>query len=221
MPHETSKAMMRRLFDRRFATTYFVGDGIDIGCGMDPLSHYSEMFPLMRSCRAWDTVKGDGNASHLDGVEDETLDFIHSSHCLEHLDIPHIAMKNWIRILKKGGHMILLLPDEDLFEQGFWPSKYSGEDHKTSWTIGKTESWAPKSLNIIDFFGGIFLETMNILKVELLDSTFFYNQEAFDQTRTPIGECAIEIILRKRTEKEIKDKGRLPSKPNMIFSYKT
>jgi len=218
MPHETSKAMMRRLFDRRFATTYFVGDGIDIGCGPDPLVHYSEMFPLMRSCRSWEQRDGDGTI--LEGIEDESLDFVHSSHCLEHLNDPVLAFDNWVRVTKKGGHIIILLPDEDLFEQGFWPSKYSGEDHKTSWTISKPHSWAPKSHNLTEFLG-IFTDQISILKVELLDSTFFYNQEAFDQTRTPIGECAIEIILRKRTEKEIKDKGRLPSKPNMIFSYKT
>ena len=51
--HETSKALMRRLHDSRFATRYFVGDGIDIGAGGDVLGQYTELFPLMRSCRAW------------------------------------------------------------------------------------------------------------------------------------------------------------------------
>jgi len=147
MPFETSKAVMRRNFDRRFATTYFVGDGIDIGCGPDPLSNFEEMFPYMNSCKGWDLK--DGDATYLAGIKDESLDFIHSSHCLEHLENFTDAMSNWIRVLKGGGHMILLLPDEDMFEQGVWPSRYSGVDHKTSWTIYKSDSWCEASKNVI------------------------------------------------------------------------
>lgn len=218
MPFELSKSVMRRLHDSRFATKYFVGDGIDIGCGSDPLVMYHEMFPLMRSCRSWDQKEGD--ATKMEGIEDEVLDFVHSSHCLEHLDDPVLAFDNWIRICKKGGHLVLLLPDEDMFEQGKWPSMYSGPDHKTSWTISKPHSWAPKSYNLTEFLC-IFTDQISILKLELLDATYLYEREAIDQTRSPIGECAIEIILRKRTDKEIKDKGRLPSRPNLMFNYKT
>jgi hypothetical protein len=35
--YETSKAVMRRLHDNRFATRFLVGDGIDIGAGTDLL----------------------------------------------------------------------------------------------------------------------------------------------------------------------------------------
>lgn len=216
MPYETSKSMMRRLFDRRYCTTYFVGDGIDIGCGPDPVSNYGEMNPLMRSCRLWD--KKDGDATFMEGIEDEKFDFVHSSHCLEHLQDPVVAMKHWIRITKKGGHILLLLPDEDLFEQGFWPSRYSGEDHKNSWTIGKLESWCPASMNLLSFLQ-IFLGEIAILKIELLDNTFFYHHEPVDQTRFPLTESAIEVILRRKTDKERVDKGRLPPKPNIVFKY--
>jgi SAM-dependent methyltransferase len=219
MPFETSKAMMRRLFDRRFATTYFVGDGIDVGCGPDPLMSYAEMLPLMKSCRPWDQKDGDG--ALLESVKDESFDFLHSSHCLEHLDNPVIAMENWIRVVKKGGHLVILLPDEDLFEQGVWPSRYSGPDHKTSWTIYKNGSWCPHSINLTSFLLE-FTHAVTIHKIELLDSTYFYNIQATDQTRSPIGECAIEVILRKKTDKEIEDKGRLPpAAPPAMFVYKT
>jgi hypothetical protein len=81
--HETSKALQRRLHDSRFATRWFVGEGLDVGSGPDPLGQYREMFPLMRSCRAWDVAQGD--AQKLEGGADASLDFVHSSHCLEHL----------------------------------------------------------------------------------------------------------------------------------------
>lgn len=216
MPYETSKSVMRRLYDRRFATTYLVGEGIDVGAGPDPISQYKEQFPLMGNVKIWDVADGDGML--LETIQDESLDFVHSSHCLEHLKDPVIAMDNWIRVCKKGGHIVMLLPDEDLFEQGVWPSRYAGPDHISSWTIGKVESWSPVSNSLIDFLKN-FVDRVEILKIELLNNTYRYQLSEMDQTRTPIAECAIEVILRKKTDKEIQDKGRLPSK--QVFVYRT
>jgi SAM-dependent methyltransferase len=213
--HESIKAIMRRNQDRRFATTYLIGDGIDIGCGEQPISLYAEFYPGMRSLKPWDLPDGDG--ALLEGVEDEIYDFVHSSHSLEHMSDPRVAMANWIRVLKKGGHMVLLLPDEDMFEQGNWPSAYAGADHITSWTIKKNQSWCPASINVVDFLSE-FADSVEILKIEKLDSTYLYNIEAIDQTRTPIGECAIEVVLRKKTDEELERKGRLPRQK--VFSYK-
>lgn len=210
---ESTKAVARRNFDRRFSTIYFVGDGIDIGCGQDTIGNYAEFYPLMKSITPWDIPQGDGML--LESVADETFDFVHSSHSLEHMDNPNIAMKNWIRVLKPGGHIILLLPDEDMFEQGTWPSEYAGSDHKTSWTIHKESSWCPASYNITSFFSS-FSPSIEIVKIEKLDSTFLYSWPKMDQTRGIIQECAIEIILRKRTIEEIEAKGRYPKK---MFKY--
>lgn len=209
---ESTKAVARRNFDRRFATTYFVGDGIDIGCGEDTIANYKEFYPLMGNVRAWDIPDGDGQ--YLNGVADETFNFVHSSHSLEHMRDPHIAMFNWIRVLKPGGYMVLLLPDEDMFEQGMWPSPYAGQDHITSWTIFKNSSWCPASINITEFLSKF--DNIEICKIEKLDSTYLYNIPSVDQTRGIIQECAIEIILRKKTEIEIKRKGRLP--PQEFFT---
>lgn len=215
MPFETSKSVMRRNFDRRFATTYFVGKGIDVGCGPDPISRYTEMFPLMTTVRSWDQHDGDGQL--LEGIEDESLDFVHSSHSLEHMQDPRIALRNWIRVVKPGGHIIIMLPDEDLFEQGKWPSTFSGPDHVTAWTIGKAKSWCPASINVIDFVKE-FADVVEPLKIELLNSTFLYSMPFMDQTRSPIGECAIEVILRKRTADEISKMGRLPTEEVFVYN---
>lgn len=213
---ESTKAVARRSHDRRFTTTYFVGNGMDVGCGQDPIANYKEFYPLMGDVRPWDLSDGDG--ALLEGVENESLDFLHSSHSLEHMQDPYVAMDNWLRVLKKGGHMVLLLPDEDMFEQGVWPSTYAGADHITSWTIKKKESWCPASINVLDFFGK-YSDMVEILKVEKLDSTFLYTWEKMDQTRGIIQECAIEVILRKRTDDELKRKGRLP--PESYFTFRT
>jgi SAM-dependent methyltransferase len=198
--HESSKSIFRKVKDSRFATRYLVGDGIDIGAGPDQLGHYYEFFPLMRSCRAWDLP--DGDAEILAGIENNTFDFVHSSHCLEHMRDARNALNNWIRVLKPGGHLVCIIPDEDLYEQGVFPSTFNS-DHKHTFTIHKKQSWSGNSINLLDLLSSIDAD-VEIKKIELLDATFRYdlnkrfNLTRFDQTMTPVGECAIEFVLRKR-----------------------
>lgn len=203
---ETSKALIRRLQDARYANTYFKGNGIDIGCGPDPLSKYPQQFPLMTSLKPWDLA--DGDAQLMTNAKDEEYDFVHSSHCLEHLHDPYEAFDNWIRICKPGGHIITTIPDEDLYEQGIWPSTHN-PDHKTSWTISKDTSWSPVSINLLEFLYQ-YKDKVEILKVELINQAFIYDVQRFDQTYHSIAECAIEFIVRKRTAEEIEKLGRLP-----------
>lgn len=194
MANETSKQMLRRSSDRRFATRWIVGDGIDIGCGPDPLSKLSDFFPLMKSLKPWDMP--DGDAMLMLGVKDESYDFVHSSHCLEHLADPFVAMANWIRICKAGGHLVITIPDEDLYEQGVWPSTFNA-DHKWTFTILKSSSWSPKSVSVLKLLER-FEDEVEILKVEKLDSGFDYRLPRQDQTWNGLAESAIEFVLKKK-----------------------
>ena len=94
---ELSKSIPRRQRNPNFITKYFVGNGIDIGGFPDPLSLYREFFPLIDDIKIWD--KQDGDAQLLNGLEDESLNFVHSSHCLEHLVDPFEGIANWFRVL--------------------------------------------------------------------------------------------------------------------------
>lgn len=201
--HESSKSIFHRLSDSRYATRYFVGAGIDIGCGPDPLAQYREFFPLMQSCRPWDV--GDGDAELMKTVGDSTFDFVHSSHCLEHMRNIDVALHNWLRILKPGGHLVCLVPDEDLYEQGVFPSTFNS-DHKHTLTIFKRDSWSPVSVNVFGLIERLDYK-VKVKKIELLDATYRYeirriHPQRLDQTLTPIGECAIEFILQKEPEPE-------------------
>ena len=57
------------------------------------------------------------NSYHADSLPDEQVDFIYSSHCLEHVDDWVTTLKYWISKLKKGGVLFLYLPD---FSQTYW-----------------------------------------------------------------------------------------------------
>ena len=200
---ELSKSIVRRRLDSRFSNQYFVGEGIDIGGKPDPLALYSEFFPLMESVRTWDWE--DGDAQDMSSVPDEAYTFVHSSHCLEHLVNPKIGLQNWFRILKPGGHLIVTVPDEDLYEQGVWPSTFN-LDHKWSFTINKITSWSPVSLNVFDLLGELG-DAARVKSVQIQDLGYRYSLPRYDQTSSPVSESAIEFIVQKLHAQEIQAGG--------------
>lgn len=194
---EQSKAAKRRYHDGAFHSRYFVGHGIDIGGKPDPLGQYVGVFAQMLSVRTWDME--DGDAQFMAGVADNSLDFVHASHCLEHMRDVAEAMRNWLRILKPGGHLIVTIPDEDMYEQGRWPSRFN-PDHKWTFTMAKTLSWSPRSINVVDLvkaFAGLSELDRLVLHRDFYRASLC--EQGMDQTLTPVAECAIEFVLRKRT----------------------
>jgi O-methyltransferase len=223
--HTLSKSIQRRLHDANFATRYLVGDGIDIGSGADPLDQYIELFPLMVSVRAFDA--GDGDAELMTACRDNQFDFVHSSHCLQHMKNPEVALAHWFRILKPGGHLIVVVPDEDMYEQGVFPSTYDN-DHKWTFSIYKTLSWSKRSRNVLALLGNLG-PAAEVIKVEALTGSYRYRLARMDQTQTPIGESAIEFVVRRRLSAESEGGGligpareefvKLRSAPNVQYLF--
>lgn len=191
--HEQSKAAKRRYNDGDFHSRYFRGEGIDIGAGNDTLGNNIEFFPGVKSVRGWDIQ--DGDAQYLASVPDNQYDFVHSSHCLEHMVDWKVALTNWIRVCKPHGHLIITIPEEYMYEHNRWPSQFNS-DHKWSFTLTST-STLPKSVNVLDMCRNI----NNLATVERISNIRqFYNTKIdtkYDQTMMPNAECCIEVVLRK------------------------
>jgi SAM-dependent methyltransferase len=203
---ECSKAVMRRLHDAAFATRYFIGTGLDI-CGLsDPLVQYRELFPGMKAVRTWDAA--DGDPQYLPGVADNGFDFVHASFALQRLADPKEALRHWFRVLKPGGHLIVTVPDEDLYEQGHFPSAFS-PDHQWSFTIYKARSWSAKSINMVELVQALGAQA-DVKRMQQLDGGYRHALPRFDQTMTPVAECSIELIVRKRPLDESVAGGRMP-----------
>ncbi len=202
--HECSKAVVRRMREANFMRRYFVGAGIDIGGRPDPLEIYAEFFPFIASVRTWDLE--DGDAQTMAGVADESFDFVHSSHCLEHLVDPAAGLASWWRILKSGGFLVITVPDEDLYEQGVWPAAFN-RDHKWTFTIMKPRSWSEKSIQVVDLVRGLG-EGADLERLVLLDDTWRRGLTRYDQSLSPVSECGIEFVVRKRGAEEIARGGR-------------
>jgi SAM-dependent methyltransferase len=126
------------------------GQGIDIGCGPDPILPHVDRF---------DFEQGDANA--ITRYVQKQYDFVFSSHTLEHMADPYAALKEWFTLVKPGGHLIFLVPDEDLYEQGHFPSIFNS-DHKSTFTIHKTRSWSPRSVNVIDLVRSIQADVVSV-----------------------------------------------------------
>lgn len=50
-------------------------------------------------------------AGDLSGIANASYDFVLSSHCLEHTANPLGALREWRRVVRPGGHLVLLLPN--------------------------------------------------------------------------------------------------------------
>ena len=58
-------------------------------------------------------------AQNLKKISDNSYDFVISSHCLEHCANPIAALKEWKRVLKPNGHILILVPNKEYtFDHG-------------------------------------------------------------------------------------------------------
>lgn len=115
---ETRKAHDRRVREGFYARFLSGKYGLDIGPQNDPITP---------GCVQWDRPN---DAHDLTRFPDRTFDWVYSSHCLEHLEKPEQALREWWRVLSAGGYLIVVVPHRDLYEKSrAMPSRWNGE-HK-------------------------------------------------------------------------------------------
>jgi SAM-dependent methyltransferase len=54
------------------------------------------------------------DAVDMSAIQNETYDFCFSSHSLEHIANPLKAVSEWLRVIKAGGHIILIVPEKSV-----------------------------------------------------------------------------------------------------------
>lgn len=128
----------------RTALTYCKGDGIDIGAGLWPLA----------GATAVDVWRGPGAGRTLADFRTESVDYVFSSHCLEHVEDWQKELDGWLRPLKRGGIIFLYLPHP---ECGIWNpgSPMVGDGHKWQPTPAIIKSaFAQRGCEIVAFDDG-------------------------------------------------------------------
>lgn len=189
MTGHQSKALVRRKLDPRFVDRWFVGSGIDVGSGKDPL--VIEDWPNVTELRLYDKIYGDQDAQFLSDVEDESYDFAHSSFLLGYLQNPKGALVNWLRVLKTGGFLACLCAEELLFEQGKWPSQFE-PGHRSSFTLRSTQL-LETSKNLVHLLWQL---RCDVELVSLLTTGWEVGKLGQDQSGGR-AECAVEFVVRK------------------------
>jgi SAM-dependent methyltransferase len=116
------------------ALRFCSGYGVDIGAGFWPLPG---AVPV-------DSERGLGLGTNTSDFEDESLDYLFSSHCLEHIGDWQLVLHQWTRKLRPGGIIFLYLPHPgcEIWHPG---SPFVGDGHK----------WIPKPDTVREFLEGI------------------------------------------------------------------
>lgn len=65
---------------------------------------------------------------------DGSQDAVFSSHCLEHIDDCRLAIREWFRVLKTGGYLVLMVPHKYLYERRQKPPSRWNLDHRRFFT---------------------------------------------------------------------------------------
>lgn len=96
---------------------YTRGQGLDLGCGPDKaFPHFIGVDSRKDTALFNIQMKPDvtGDCEKLMFV-DESMDFVFSSHLLEHIEDYKAALVEWWRVIKQGGHLVLYLPHKGLY----------------------------------------------------------------------------------------------------------
>jgi ADP-heptose:LPS heptosyltransferase/predicted SAM-dependent methyltransferase len=111
---------------------YTRGLGLDIGCGPHKaFPHFIGVDSKKDTALFGIEMEPDNvvdDATRLPQVPDERLDFVFSSHLLEHIDDYQAALAEWWRVIRMGGHLVLYLPHRDLYPRIGQPG--ANIDHK-------------------------------------------------------------------------------------------
>ena len=143
---------------------------------IDELSHHCAMGPIAEDAKMWCQGKGvdigGGNwplpgARAVDDNDEEnayilaeyagSLDYVFSSHCLEHLEKPRKALKEWIRVLRPGGILYLYFPHPDYIP----------------WRKESMPKWHKHNLYLLDVLA--ILEGVEV--IEIVPKDFWFGQK--------------------------------------------
>jgi SAM-dependent methyltransferase len=116
---------------------------------------------------------------------DESQDAIYASHCLEHIKDYRGVLREWFRVVKVGGYLVIIVPHQHLFERR--------RDLPSHWNVDHYRFYTPASLlrEVEDV-----LEPNSHRIRQLVD-----NDLGFDYSVTPlqagVGCFEIELVLQK------------------------
>lgn len=166
-----------------------VDTALEIGGVEDPLVDWAEHYDQHH---LQDTSV---DATYCRELESDKYDLVHASHVLEHISNCYLALKNWFRLVKKGGLLIFTVPHVDLYERKSELPSEGNPDHK--FFIHDSEERLPYTINLKHLITSAFMGyNYDVLEYNVCENPDVDNR----QTKWPIHpspEYQIEVIIRK------------------------
>ncbi len=142
---ETSKHLNETL-------PYLKGNGVDIGCGNDPVR--LDCIAIDIPQENYECYNGGGASSKANlrafaddlPFKDHTLDFVYSSHLLEDFPLEEwtTLLREWVRVLKPGGTLVILVPEARLWAQALAAGQPPNCAHQHEPNFGELTALAPQ-----------------------------------------------------------------------------
>ncbi len=144
---------------RHLVAPYLTGNGVEIATGGDPMvphaiqielseasyAHYNSGQPL-RGPVQW----RDDNAITNLPFKDNTLDFLCNSHIIEDYFDWAPLLKEWVRVLKPGGRLVICVPDKKRWAAALAKGQPPNCAHKHESYVGElTEHCTPLGVKTI------------------------------------------------------------------------
>jgi SAM-dependent methyltransferase len=177
---ESQKSYQTKL-ERGFFDRFLSGEAIlDIGFA----GHGGDGQPIVPQA-----IGIDKDFPGYDGIRlpfaNESQDTIYSSHCFEHIEDYAGALREWHRVLKVGGYMIIVVPHQHLFEKRVGLPSAWNLDHKRFYTAASLLAEVESSL------------PPNSFRVRHLSD----NDQGYDYSVPPLDAASgcfeIELVLEK------------------------
>src|SRR6267142_2116447 len=108
---ESRKTYQEKL-DSGFFEKYMSGIGLDVGYAGYELN----VVPILPGAIGIEKEYPGYDGVHLP-FEDNSQDYVYSSHCLEHISNFQQIIREWFRVIKLGGYIITVVHDRDIYEK--------------------------------------------------------------------------------------------------------
>ena len=217
MAQETSKAnALRRSKESNYVNRFFVGNGIDVGSGSNPLnyqkinykdgSYFGEYrffsknsyFPKIQSVKIYSSDWNSADEAEIILTREgkRKYDFCYSSNLLEHVTNFQRSLLDFSLITKPGGYIISSVPDFFLYEKEIWPP-VKNTDHVSCFSVNRdVEIDAHYNLSRVLTHH----TNLEIVKLELADTLYDYSEEDKNVDQNSIvphgAECFAEFVCK-------------------------
>lgn len=165
--------------------------GLDIGCGTNRLSPTvmsTDWYPHKGVDFIWNSVH-EGNRYPYPFM-DNTFDFIFASHILEDFapDEIQFMFDDWLRMVKQGGVLVILVPDMEGGRYPDWDEKFTEESEEV--VSGKRKAGELKG-------NPSHRVTMGITLMNKLKDSCPFNLEVVQIDTLPHNQMTLDYVIKK------------------------